>query len=61
MATKLTSREERGQAIAELGGQVKRIDGCTYTVKSQSHNGEYTVRKLTMNGYVNAQITSTDT
>jgi putative transposase len=40
-----TSREERGQAIAQLSGQVKRIDDCTYSVKSQSHNGEYTVSK----------------
>jgi transposase-like protein len=40
-----TSREERGQAIAQLSGQVKRLDDCTYTVKSQSHNGEYTVSK----------------
>ncbi len=40
-----TTREERGQAIAQLNGQAKRIDDCTYTVKSQSHNGEYTVSK----------------
>jgi transposase-like protein len=41
----ITSREERGQAIAQSSGQVKRLDDCTYTVKSQSHNGEYTVSK----------------
>src|SRR5208283_1170584 len=46
MATKLTtSREERGQAIAQLSGQVTRIDDYAYTVKSQSHDGEYTVSK----------------
>lgn len=41
-----TTREERGQAIAQLEGQVKRIDNCLYVVKSQSHNGEYTVNKV---------------
>src|SRR5208283_6016731 len=47
MATKLTtSREERGQAIAQLSGQVTRKDDYAYTVKSQSHNGEYTVSKV---------------
>ncbi len=46
MATLTTSREERGQAIAQLNGQVRRIDANTYTVKSQSHNGEYTVSKV---------------
>ena len=40
-----TSREERGQKIAQSNGQVKRIDDSTYTVKSQSNNGEYTVNK----------------
>ena len=62
MATKLiTTREERGQAIAQLNGQVKRLDDCTYTVKSQSHNGEYTVSKSRrMNGFADAPITLTD-
>ncbi len=41
-----TSREERGEAIAQLEGQVKRVDGYTYTVKSQSHNGEYIISKV---------------
>jgi transposase-like protein len=41
-----TTREERGEAIAKLDGQVKRIDENTYTVKSQSHNGEYIIRKV---------------
>jgi Transposase and inactivated derivatives len=41
-----TTREERGQAIAELGGQVKRIERYIYSVKSQSGNGEYRVNKI---------------
>ena len=41
-----TTREERGEAIAKLEGQVKRIDEYTYTVKSQSHDGEYIVSKV---------------
>lgn len=46
MTTELTTtREERGQAIAQQSGQVKRIDEATYTVKSQSHNGTYTISK----------------
>ena len=40
------TREERGQAIAQSSGQVKRIDDYLYVVKSQSHNGEYTVNKV---------------
>jgi len=47
MATQLTTtREERGQAIAQLDGQVKRIDEGIYIVKSQSRNGEYCVTKV---------------
>ncbi len=46
MATLTTTREERGQAIAQSSGQVKRLDDCTYTVKSQSHDGQYTVNKV---------------
>jgi transposase-like protein len=45
MTTVATGREERGQAIAQLSGQVRRLDDCTYTVKSQSGNGEYTVSR----------------
>ena len=46
MATRLTTtREERGESIAKLDGQVKRVNDCTYTVKSQSNNGEYNVSK----------------
>jgi putative transposase len=46
MQTVKNNREERGQAIAQSNGQVKRLDDCTYTVKSQSHNGEYTVHRV---------------
>ena len=45
MSKLTTSREERGQAIAQLSGQVQKIDAYTYTVKSQSNNGEYNVHK----------------
>jgi putative transposase len=41
-----TTRQERGQAIAQSNGQVKRIDELLYIVKSQSNNGEYTVNKV---------------
>jgi putative transposase len=41
-----TTREERGQTIAKLDGQIKRIDDCSYTVKSQSNNGEYGIIKV---------------
>ena len=41
-----TTREERGQAIAQNGGQIKRIDENFYVVKSQSGNGEYAVTKI---------------
>ena len=41
-----TSREERGQAIAKVNGQIKRIDEFTYSVKSQSGNGIYGVSKV---------------
>jgi transposase-like protein len=39
-------REQRGEAIAKLQNQIKRVDELTYTVKSQSHNGEYCVAKV---------------
>jgi transposase-like protein len=38
-----TTREERGQAIAQKDGQIKRVDDQTYDVKSQSGNGVYKV------------------
>jgi putative transposase len=44
MATQLTTtRQERGQAIAKLDGQIKRIDENTYEVQSQSGHGKYEV------------------
>jgi len=43
MTTVITNREERGQTIAQLNGQIQRIDESLYTVKSQSGNGEYAV------------------
>jgi putative transposase len=47
MATQLTTtREERGQTIAQHNGQIKRIDENFYTVKSQNGNGEYAVTKI---------------
>jgi putative transposase len=42
----ITTRQERGQAIAHANGQVKRIDELLYIVKSQSGNGEYTVNRV---------------
>jgi len=41
-----TTREEKGQTIAQQSGQVKRIDENFYTVQSQSGNGEYAVVKI---------------
>lgn len=47
MATQLTTtRQERGKAIAKLSNQTRRVDELTYTVKSQSGNGEYCVAKV---------------
>ncbi len=46
MAQQLTTREERGQAIAQLNGQVQKVDDLFFIVKSQSHNGEYTVNRI---------------
>lgn len=42
----LVTRQERGQAIAQTVGQVQRVDEITYTVKSQSGNGDYCVTKV---------------
>lgn len=36
-----STREERGKQIAQLEGQVSRLDDNTYKVKSQSGHGEY--------------------
>src|SRR5208283_3768345 len=40
------TREERGQAIAQVQKQIEQVDDCFYTVKSQSGNGEYAVTKV---------------
>jgi len=49
MATKLiTTREERGQIIAKLEGQIKRIDANTYEVLSQSGHGKYELLKTSI-------------
>lgn len=37
------SRQEKGLTIAQLNGQVRRIDDNNYFVKSQSGNGEYQI------------------
>jgi putative transposase len=43
-----TTRQERGQQIAKLQGQIKRVDENTYMVKSQSGNGVYEVLKASI-------------
>ena len=45
-APMMNSREERGEAIAQLPNQIQRVDEDFYTVKSQSGNGEYAVSKV---------------
>src|SRR5271157_3370392 len=42
MAT-ITTREERGQTIAQHTNSVHRVEGNFYTVQSQNGNGEYAV------------------
>ncbi len=46
MSKLTTTREERGLRIAELSGQINRVDDYLYVVKSQSHNGEYAVNQI---------------
>jgi transposase-like protein len=41
----INEREQRGWEIANVFGSVKRIDAYSYTVKSQSGNGEYSIFK----------------
>jgi transposase-like protein len=43
-----TTREERGQAIAQLHDQIKRIDDKTYEVLSQLGHGKYEVLNTTL-------------
>jgi transposase-like protein len=44
-------REEKGLTIAQLNGQIRKIDELTFAVKSQSGNGEYQVIKSEL-GYI---------
>lgn len=46
MTITITTREERGEQIAKLSGQIQRVEESLYTVKSQSGNGEYCVTKV---------------
>jgi transposase-like protein len=47
MATQLiTTRAERGQAIAQTSNSIRRIEENFYTVQSQSGNGEYAVTRI---------------
>ncbi len=47
MVTQLiATREQRGEAIANLTGQVQRIEENFYTVQSQSGHGQYAVTKI---------------
>ena len=40
-------RQQKGLQIAQMGNQIRRIDGQTYYVLSQSGNGKYRVSKTT--------------
>jgi transposase-like protein len=42
----MEKRERLGMQIAQQENQIKRIDENTYTVKSQSHDGEYCISKV---------------
>jgi len=46
IAQLITTREERGQTIAQAQNQIHHIDEAFYTVHSQSGNGEYAVTKV---------------
>ncbi len=39
----LNLRQERGRAIAQVEGQIKRNDEHSYEVRSQSGNGFYSI------------------
>jgi hypothetical protein len=45
MAMMVDARPQRALAIYAKGNQIKRVDGSTYKVKSQSGNGWYQVTK----------------
>src|SRR5208283_1467551 len=42
--TLTTSREERGRAIVNKSGQIKKIDDHSFSVKSQTGNSVYEVK-----------------
>jgi len=42
---KLNTRKEKGEAIAKMNNQVRRMNEDTYIVKSQTNNGDYRVSK----------------
>jgi transposase-like protein len=46
MSMAMNEREQRGQDIAKMNNQIKRIDADSYTVKSQSNEHEYKVFKV---------------
>jgi putative transposase len=41
----LNARKERGEAIAKMNNQIRRMSEDTYIVKSQTNNGKYRVSK----------------
>ena len=43
MTADTNARMEKGKTIAQLNGQVKRIDAHSYRVRSQSNDGEYQI------------------
>jgi transposase-like protein len=46
MSNEITTREQRGEAIAKVPNQIKRLDEDIYIVRSQSHEGDYCVAKV---------------
>ena len=61
MTTQLTTtRQERGQTIAQHNGQIKRIDDYIYTVKFNREMAITLLQRLMMNGFANAPITLTE-
>lgn len=46
-----SNREEKRQIIAQLDGQIRKIDEMTFIVKSQNGKGEYQVIKNEL-GYI---------
>jgi putative transposase len=46
MAQLTTTREQRGEYIANLRNQIQKVEESFYVVKSQSNHGEYAVTKV---------------